>query len=94
MIQDAYINHKEGNECMNNVSIADIASFVSIGIAVGSVIYWGGGLEKRVRAIESWKNNIDSQLARIENKIDLSTTQTTARIDQCQQSLLDAIMKR
>lgn len=94
MIQDAYINHNEGYKGMNHISIADIASLSSIALAVGGVIYWGGGVEKRLKAVESWKNDIEERQTRIENKIDNLAHQTTSRLDLVQQNIIDAIIKR
>ena len=94
MIQDAYLNHIKGHKSMNNLSIADIASFATTATAIGSVIYWGGGLEKRLKAIESWRTSIEDRQTRIEDKIDNLAIQTTTRLDAVQKNILDAILKK
>lgn len=74
------------------MSISDWANYISIGGAFGSIIWWGRGIDARLKAMEDWKENIEERQLRIENKIDNLMIQTTHRIDDCKKTLYDAIM--
>jgi hypothetical protein len=92
MVKNVFNNHNEGFISMSNTLASDLANYLSIGIGFGSIIWWGRGIDARLKAVEDWKDDVENRQKRIEEKIDQLAIQTTNRIDDCKKTLYDAIM--
>jgi hypothetical protein len=92
MVKEEYNIHYKGSNSMNNSLIGVLATYLPLVGSFGSIIWWGRGIDARLKAVEDWKESIEDRQTRIETKIDHLNAEQTKRIDDCKQTLYNAIM--
>ena len=93
MLRRDLVSRKSYNNPMNSLSASEWINLGLLTATVAPIIYWGGKISGRVSALEDKTKIIEEHQIRIEDKIDALSVQTSARIDDCKNAILSAIVE-
>lgn len=84
---------KSYNSPMAQLSFSEWINLGLLATTLSPIVFWGGKISGRVTALEEKTKIIEDHQIRIENKIDALSATTSARIDDCKNSILNAILE-